>query len=146
MKPKREITLGEMQDECKRHGYVYSNGSRISECAKCNPELYDICHAMASENGELLSPAYWNLTDPPRFTEAQMALLKALWDIGARFLACDSLDTGAFSERPYFDAETAEWLIDESDNSNVWIFSNGVFGLKEMEVLDLAELFGKEGK
>ena len=74
-----------------------------------------------------------------------MALLKALWEIGARFLACDSLDTGAFSERPYFDAETAEWLIDESDNSNVWIFSNSVFGLAEMEVLDLAELFGKEG-
>jgi len=101
---------------------------------------------MTNELGEMKAPKFWNLTDPPRFNDKQMALLKALWDIGARFLACDSFDTGAFSERPYFDAERAEWLIDESENSNVWIFSNSVFGLKEMETLDLAELFGKEGE
>ena len=112
MKPKREITLGEMQDECKR---VFGGCAlcRVkNECAFC----LDV------------QPAEVDLTDPPRFTEAQMALLKALSAIGVERI--ETLDMAAFR------------MMDKNERHVSLIRA---IGLKENETLDLAELFGKEG-
>ena len=110
---------------------------RAGECEGC------VFAEFCDQNEFGSKPKDWFCADPPRFTEAQMALLKALWDIGARFLACDFVSTGAYSCRPRYDAEICEWQIDADENA--WTFENGVFGLRETEIIDLAELFGKEG-
>ena len=71
-KKRRDITLGEMQDECKK----YWNNGNLGSCGKCQ-YMSICCHY------EDYAPAKLNLTDPPRFTEAQMALLKGFMAIGA---------------------------------------------------------------
>ena len=63
-KPKRDITLGEMQDECK---------TRVKICNGCPYE--DVC-------GEI--PKLLDLTDPPRFSDEAMALLAGFRAIGAK--------------------------------------------------------------
>ena len=112
MKPKREITLGEMQEECKKHENY--------PCDGCPYQLW--CGAN--------SPDGWDLTDPPRFTEAQMALLRALWELGARSIV-----------------ETRDGLLYvRSENRNSFArFNACIVGINDGETLDLAELFGKEG-
>ena len=63
-KKRRDITLGEMQDECN-----------IKSCNECN--FSDICMFYKTRPIRDLS-----LTDPPRFNEAQMAALKESYDSG----------------------------------------------------------------
>ena len=110
-KKRRDITLGEMQDECKR---VFGGCAlcRVkNECAFC----LDV------------QPAEVDLTDPPRFTEAQMALLKALWDFGIRSASnCGGGDI-------YFYRSNSEPVMAVIDTR-----------LLDENDIDLAELFGKE--
>lgn len=124
MKPKREITLGEMQDECSFRG---GNCQTIS-CATVGGDMcvhYKIC-------GKIGKPIDWDLTDPPRFTDAQMALLKALWEVGVLELDDDS-------EYDQVIMYTAHGRIGGFRNKG------GIeLSLKAGETLDLAELFGKE--
>ena len=54
MKPRRDITLGEMQDECKK----YWNNGNLGSCGKCQ-YMEVCCHY------EAYAPAQLNLTDPP---------------------------------------------------------------------------------
>lgn len=106
---RRDITLGEMQDECKK----YWNNGNFGYCGKCQ-YMSVCCHY------ERYCPAQLNLTDPPRFTEAQMALLKVFYDRGFR-----KVMTGS----------TTDALAD-----CVRMF----LGVGENETLDLAELLGKD--
>lgn len=106
MKPKREITLGEMQDECK---------TRIKCCTGC--PYKEVC-------GEI--PKLLDLTDPPRFTEAQMALLKALWENGAKKIKVVGMGIVALNEK------------------GLTIYLADILREIEGETLDLAELFGKD--
>lgn len=72
-KKRRDITLGEMQDECKKHRHGECNN-----CTKCDPVIKKICDDL-----DLKSPYGLDLSDPPRFNEAQMALLNGFMAIGA---------------------------------------------------------------
>ena len=113
---RRDITLGEMQDECKRK----------KKCQEC--DYKEVCPAR-SGNEEI--PERWNLTDTPRFTERQMALLKALYDNGVWRLKTDACITSMY-----------KFNYDYIGN-----FINTLMGIKieDGETLDLAELLGKDG-
>jgi len=113
MKPRRDITLGEMQDECLKQG-ISSIGA-ASTCKGCPYELW--CGA----NG----PDGWDLTDPPRFNEAQMALLKGLYACGCVTLIQDHGLTSAQSK----------------DGDAMWF--GKMLNLKSTETLDIAELLGE---
>lgn len=65
-KSKRDITLGEMQDECKGHIFC-------SECKYVKVCTYD----------RQVSMNEIDLTDPPRFNEAQKAFLRGWLALGA---------------------------------------------------------------
>jgi len=118
MKPKREITLGELQDECKECHGICETACAI-ECG-----MYDIC----KEIGKREKPLRWDLTDPPRFTEAQMALLKALWNLGVKKVSRENNDQ-------CFLGDAESWEMSLRD----------LLDLK-YGTLDLAELFGKEAR
>lgn len=105
MKPRRDITLGEMQDECK---------TRIKCCTGC--PYKEVC-------GEI--PKLLDLTDPPRFNEQQMALLKGFYAIGA--VSVQEIN-GFFA------------AVDKDGKVIRIARELGVSG----ETLDLAELLGKE--
>ena len=109
---RRDITLGEMQDECLKH-------IDLAGCKECP---YDPWCGTSSPDG-------WDLTDPPRFTEAQMALLKALYGIGVTKIEHDREES---------------FLIErEGAAGNKFM---GVIEMDNGETLDLAELLGKENK
>ena len=118
-KKRRDITLGEMQDECKK----YWNNGNLGSCGKCQ-YMSICCHY------EDYAPAKLNLTDPPRFTEAQMALLKALLDNGIKKISRNDVITFDFTRND--------------------VIGDGLFlGAVKLEVgetLDLAELLGKDSQ
>ena len=120
MKPRRDITLGEMQDECKRVE---------CKCEKCDRRISLVCGSMINSNGYFETPNHWDLTDPPRFTEAQMALLRALWELGARSIV-----------------ETRDGIsYVRSENRNSFArFNACIVGINDGETLDLADLLGKD--
>ena len=122
---RRDITLGEMQDECKFRG---------CDCSTLGGGMcyyFDVCESMHNKKDNFQSPDGWDLTDPPRFNEAQMALLKAFKGVGAERVRVtvygDSIRT--------FD------LIDRFGNGMSF---NAILGIGRDETLDLAELLGKE--
>lgn len=129
-KKRRDITLGEMQDECKK---------RETRCGinSDNPCPYDkICDAVSpngfSTDGNGIGavfPCHWNLTDPPRFNEQQMAFLRGWYEIGARdiYRGGTLVSFGKVIMAQVHDKEVLE------------MFRDG-------ETLDLAELLGKDGK
>ena len=122
MKPRRDITLGEMQDEC------IFRGDNCETIGGDRCKFFELCATMQTIDKGCLTPIMWNLTDPPRFTEAQMALLKALSAIGVERI--ETLDMAAFR------------MMDKNERHVSLIRA---IGLKENETLDLPELFGKEG-
>ena len=121
-KPRRDITLGEMQDECKRRG------ARCIVDGEC--KFHSICKSM-NINGYLRNIQDWDLTDPPRFTEAQMAFLKGCYEIGIVGI----MRSGDGSRTHFFTKfETIGWL------------KNSEIPLETGETLDLAELLGKDNE
>ena len=119
MKPRRDITLGEMQDECRK----YWNNGDFGYCGKCQ-YMSVCCHY------ERYCPAHLNLTDPPRFTEAQMAFLRGLCGIGVLRILRGDVCRGI-----------------DSNNAVRVLFSRQVLGAADNgNDIDLAELFGKEGE
>ena len=118
---RRDITLGEMQDECKFRG---DNCETVGG-DRC--KFFEVCATMQTIEKGCLTPIMWNLTDPPRFTEAQMALLKGLYACGCVTLIQDEGITAAQSK----------------DGDAMWF--GKMLNLKSTETLDLAELLGKDG-
>jgi hypothetical protein len=120
MKPKRKIELGDIKDECKdRDGWCNRGDGN-----KCKYE--SVCPFHLGTR-----PLNIDLTDPPRFTEAQMAFLKGCYGIGivAIMRSGDGAKMHLFTE-----FET------------VGVLKDAEIPIKTGETLDLAELFGKEGK
>ena len=122
-KKRRDITLGEMQDECRRFESPLCGGKA---CA-----YVDLCNQMKSG----YTPHAWDLSDPPRFTEAQMAFWRGLHAIGINFvmLADDGLLLRMAESR-------------QADNCTmIAVLIEIKLGLSKGEELDLAELLGKDG-
>lgn len=128
MKPRRDITLGEMQDECSKRMHICApDVDGNNEC-----KYFEVCKQMRSGVFVKPCPEVWDLTDPPRFNEQQMALLKGLYANGVMKLRSDCAITSLFRE----DHEYIGNLI----NSQIGI------ELSDGETLDLAELIGKDGE
>lgn len=123
-KKRRDITLGEMQDECKTR----------RDCRPC--PYVDVC--FCSIVSAFKSPATIDLTDPPRFTETQMALLRWWNDRGAvKAVITHHYEYGAFV---IFEDTNGRQIGNIQETSVIAaVKDNG-------ETLDLAELFGKEGE
>lgn len=121
MKPRRDITLGEMQDECSFRG---DNCETIGG-DKC--KFFELCATMQTIDKGCLTPIMWNLTDPPRFNEAQMALLKALRGLG--FVSVENIGGG---------------FKTTSEDGKTRLFME-LLGINYGEKIDLAELLGKDG-
>ena len=121
-KKRRDITLGEMQDECSFRGH---------NCETIGGEPckhYAICNQIRTKS--CTPPEDWDLSDPPRFNEAQMAFLKGCYEIGIVGI----MRSGDGSRTHFFTKyETIGWL------------KNSEIPLEKGETLDLAELLGKDG-
>lgn len=114
---RHDITLGEMQDECDfRGGDCTTQGG-----GTCS--YFDVCGTMGK-----FSPLNWEIADPPRFNEAQMALLKALRGLG--FVSIENIGSGGFKTT--------------SEDGKTGLFM-ALLGINYGETLDLAELLGKDG-
>ena len=122
-KPRRDITLGEMQDECS--GRLEICAPDVQGNGEC--KYFNVCKQMRHGVNLRKSPQEWDLSDPPRFTEAQMALLKGLYACGCVTLIQDDGSTAAQSK----------------DGDAMWF--GKMLNLKSTETLDLAELLGKDG-
>ena len=125
-KSKRDITLGEMQDECSFRGH---------NCETIGGEPckhYAICNQIRTKS--CMPPEDWDLSDPPRFNEAQMAFWRGLHAIGINFvmLADDGLLLRMAESR-------------QADNCTmIAVLIEIKLGLSKGEELDLAELLGKD--
>ena len=82
-----DIPGGEMQDECKRE-----LGEDFSVCEEC--KFKTVCNQMEK------APAFWDLSDPPRFNEAQMALLRMMMDMGAEYATQRGGSVGFYTGAP----------------------------------------------
>ena len=126
MKSRRDITLGEMQDECKK----YWNNGNLGSCGKCQ-YMSICCHY------EDYAPAKLNLTDPPRFNEAQMAFWRGWYGIGA-----------VFAHRS--DATNSSRCVHIRDAEYNYLgylqIEYDALPIKCGETIDLAELLGKDGE
>lgn len=121
---RRDITFGNIKTLCKR-----TTRNDLSVCKDC---IYgSVCRAC----GFVIAPAFWDLTDPTRFNEAQMAFWRGLHAIGINFvmLADDGLLLRMAESRQADSCTMIAVLIEIK------------LGLSKGEELDLAELFGKDG-
>lgn len=120
MSEKAKINLGDIQCECLKRSMDCEKGGIV-----CDYRL--ICRALKNE-----MPLVWDLRDPPRFNEAQMALLKAFKGVGAERVRITVYGQGQRT----FD------LIDRFGNAMAF---TAILGISGNETLDLAELLGKDG-
>ena len=132
-KKRRDITLGEMQDECKKRETICGLNSD-------NPCPFDkVCDAISphgfstdGKGGDAIFPCHWNLTDPPRFKEAQMAFWRGWYAMGAKFVRRWKVGHITFLNEYGDTIGTIERHLDLADVLEVG------------ETLDLTELFGKD--
>ena len=123
-KPRRDITLGEMQDECSFRGH---------NCETIGGEPckhYAICNQIRTKS--CTPPEDWDLSDPPRFTEAQMAFWSGWYAMGAKFVRRWKVGHITFLNEYGDTIGTIERHLDLADVLEVG------------ETLDLAELLGKD--
>ena len=123
MSERAKIHLGDIQCECLKRSMDCEKGGVVCD-------YRPICHAIKNE-----MPLVWDLRDPPRFNEAQMAFWRGLHAIGINFvmLADDGLLLRMAESR-------------QADNCTmIAVLIEIKLGLSKGEELDLAELFGKDG-
>ena len=127
MTKRRDITLGEMQDECIRIGGICVGIKNITEDCK----YLAVCPYQSAKR----KMCALNLTDPPRFTEAQMAFWRGWYEIGARSSKRDNT-------RVYVYDASSEYI---GSFEYGCIMKRVDHGMQDGETLDLAELLGKDG-
>ena len=121
MKPRRDITLGEMQDECKERTCI----CRKSDGSEC--KYIPVC-PMCSHS----VPRNFNLTDPPRFNEDQMAFWRGWHAMGADLVT------------RFYDGHMVFSTICGDDLGTIERYFDIVDIMEKGETLDLAELLGKD--
>ena len=122
---RRDITLGEMQDECKFRG---DNCETVGG-DRC--KFFEVCATMQTIDKGCLTPIMWNLADPPRFNEAQMAFLRGCYGIGIVAI----MRSGDGAKMHLF-----------TKFETIGVIKNAEIPLEIGETLDLAELLGKDGE
>ena len=123
---RRDITLGEMQDECKKREGMCCGVESWDACA-----FYNVCPFQMQSRKTL----GWDLSDPPRFNEAQMAFWRGWYAIGARFVK-RRFGTGCVD----FSLTTKDFCV-----SYPSVLPNDIaIQLEEGKAYDLAELLGKD--
>ncbi len=124
-KPKRDIKLGEMQDECRER-----SGACIEGSGRC--KYLDVC---MFHKGTRMQ--YIDLTDPPRFSDEAMAFFRGLYAIGAKQIMWNT-------EKYMFCA--VDMSKDVFNTLGYIVMLKGKeLGLDIGETLDLAELLEKDG-
>ena len=136
MKPRRDITLGEMQDECSFRG---DNCETIGG-DKC--KFFELCATMQTIDKGCLTPIMWNLTDPPRFNEAQMELLRWWFERGA-VKAGLSWDNQHGDVIVFLDIKGSQTGNMQESSMTITFKTESYF--IATSPLDLAELLGKDG-
>ena len=123
MKAKRDITLGEMQDECKATSH--------SDCINGVCPYYRFC---AFRSAREMKPKDLDLTDPPRFSDGAMAFFRGWYAMGAELV------------KRYGDGHIAFMTVC-GDRIGTIDHHFDLVDIMEMgETLDLAELLGEDGK
>ena len=120
-KKRRDITLGEMQDECKTR--------KVCETANEKCSYYGVCAFF-----HRIAPSKINLTDPPRFNEDQMVFWRGWYAMGAKFVRRWKVGHITFLNEYGDTIGTIERHLDLADVLEVG------------ETLDLAELLGKDNE
>ena len=124
MSERAKIHLGDIQCECLKRSMDCEKGGVVCD-------YRPICHAIKNE-----MPLVWDLRDPPRFNEAQMAFWRGWYAVGARFVK-RRIGTGCVD----FSLTTKDFCV-----SNSCVLPNNIaIQLEEGKVYDLAELLGKDG-
>ena len=122
MSERAKIHLGDIQCECLKRSMDCEKGGVVCD-------YRPICHAIKNE-----MPLVWDLRDPPRFNEAQMAFWKPWYEMG--FIRASVLASGAL-------------LIKALNAPDILIHKcaqlRGKLSMKIGDSLDLAELCGKDG-
>ena len=124
-KKRRDITLGEMQDECKRRNRDCMAHTYCEYRWYCDPILN-------ATEFDSITPLSNDLTDPPRFNEAQMAFWRGWYAMGAKFVRRWKVGHITFLNEYGDTIGTIERHLDLADVLEVG------------ETLDLAELLGKD--
>ena len=120
----KDTKISDIAEECAyRHG----------NCEATFPCIHkDVCKKLKNE-----MPFAWMKPDPPRFTEAQMALWRAWYGVGAKQVSCSDKDC-------MYLVQGAPDILTRQFGKITMIVGAGL-GLSMEKPLDLAELLGKDG-
>lgn len=69
-KPLSDWTLGEVKEHCKEQR------DTPARCTGCEMQKY--CDQYFGRQGDAAAPKYWDLTEPPRWTEQEVEMAKAI--------------------------------------------------------------------
>lgn len=69
-KPLSDWTLGEVKEHCKEQR------DTPARCTGCKMQKY--CDQYFGRQGDAAAPKYWDLTEPPRWTEQEVERAKAI--------------------------------------------------------------------
>ena len=128
-KKRRDITLGEMQDECKRRNRDCTAHTNCEYRWYCDPILN-------ATEFDSITPLSNDLTDPPRFNEDQMAVWRGWYAVGARTSKRDKTRCYVYDAAGEYIGSFEYGCITKRLDT----------GIKDGETLDLAELLDSESK
>ena len=137
-KKRRDITLGEMQDECS--GRLEICAPDVQGNGEC--KYFNVCKQMRHGVNLRKSPQEWDLSDPPRFNEAQMALLRWWYERGA-IKAGLSWDNQHGDVIVFLDIKGSQ-VGNMQESSMAITFKTESYFIASSP-LDLTELLGKDG-
>ena len=72
-KPLSDWTLGEVKEHCKEQR------ATPARCTGCKMQKY--CDQYFGRQGDAAAPKYWDLTEPPRWTEQEVEIVKNLLEV-----------------------------------------------------------------
>ena len=130
---RRDITLGEMQDECKKRDGLCCRMDSWESC-----KFFKVCPFQMQSRKAL----GWDLSDLPRFTEAQMALLRWWYERGA-VKAGLSWDNQHGDVIVFLDIKGSQTGNMQESSMTITFKTESYF--IATSPLDLAELLGKDG-
>lgn len=121
-KPLSDWTLGEVKEHCKEQR------DTPARCTGCKMQKY--CDQYFGRQGDAAAPKYWDLTEPPRWTEQEVEDARAV----KRLLEADSVTRAAYGNG---------LVAIKSDWSVSIVLSRDCFpSLRPGEIITLDEIIG----